>query len=152
MGIKFKNSELELTALQPWVELADRLGVPRSIGQLYGLLFISEIPLSAQNCADQLHISRSSAGQGLKQLKELGAIRADFKLGDRAERFVIEPDLGIFVSRILEGRLLPAFTDFFKAFHKNEGFNLQISEARKDKLLRWEDKIGSAYNEIKGVL
>ena len=65
---------------------------------------------------------------------------------------MIEPDLGIFVSRILEGRLLPAFTDFFKAFHKNEGFNLQISDARKDKLLRWEDKIGSAYSKIKEVL
>jgi hypothetical protein len=152
MVIDSRKSELELTALQPWVVLADRLGVPRSLGQLYGLLFISDAPLSAQDCADQLHISRSSAGQGLKQLKELGAIRADFRLGDRAERFVIEPDLGIFVSRILEGRLLPAFTDFFKAFHKNEGFNLQISDARKDKLLRWEDKIGSAYSKIKEVL
>ena len=152
MVIDSKKSKLKRTTLQPWVELADRLGVPRSLGQLYGLLFISDTPLSAQDCAYQLYISRSSAGQGLKQLKELGAIRADFRLGDRAERFVIEPDLGIFVSRILEGRLLPAFTDFFKAFHKNEGFNLQISDARKDKLLRWEDKIGSAYSKIKEVL
>ena len=152
MGVDIKKFEFGLTALKTWVELADRLGVPRSIGQLYGLLFISDTSLSAQDCAEQLHISRSSAGQGLKQLKELGAIKADFRLGDRAERFVIEPDLGIFVSRILEGRLLPAFTDFFKAFHKKEGFNLQISEARKDKLLRWEDKIGNAYKKINEVL
>ena len=152
MSTSDKKSVLEPTTLQPWVELTDRLGVPRSLGQLYGLLFVSDTSLSAQDCAEQLQISRSSAGQGLKQLKELGAIRADFKLGDRAERFVIEPDLGIFVTRILEGRLLPAFTEFFKAFHKNEGFNLEISEARKEKLIRWEDKIGSAYNRVKELL
>ena len=67
MEINMTKSELELTILQPWVELADHLAVPRSIGQLCGLLFISK---------------------------------------------------------------MLAFSGFYKAFRRNGGFNLQLSEAR----------------------
>lgn len=52
------------------------LGVPRSIGQIYGLLFASPRPLSFTDITEKLDISRGSASQGLKALRDLGAIHS----------------------------------------------------------------------------
>jgi DNA-binding transcriptional regulator GbsR (MarR family) len=51
------------------------LGLPRSIGEIYGLLFVSQGPLSLDDLVASLGISKGSASQGLRTLKGLGAIR-----------------------------------------------------------------------------
>jgi DNA-binding transcriptional regulator GbsR (MarR family) len=56
--------------------IAERvLGLPRSIGEIYGLLFISQSALSLDDLVLRLHISKGSASQGLRMLKSLGAVR-----------------------------------------------------------------------------
>lgn len=51
------------------------LGLPRSIGEIYGLLFISTHPLSLDDLVERLGISKGSASQGLRTLRSLGAVR-----------------------------------------------------------------------------
>lgn len=51
------------------------LGLPRSIGEIYGLLFISPHPLSLDDLVERLGISKGSASQGLRTLRSLGAVR-----------------------------------------------------------------------------
>lgn len=131
------------------MELADRLGVSRSLGQLYGLLFMANCPLSAQACVEALTISRSSAGQGLKILKEFGAIKSHFRTGDRSERFVIEPDLGVFLTKVLDGRLVPAFVSFFSAMQSVRSESGVTDLDRFRKLDRWEKKLGDAMSNMK---
>jgi DNA-binding transcriptional regulator GbsR (MarR family) len=135
--------------LMPWVELADSIGVPRSIGQLYGVLFMAGRSMSAQECADDLKISRSSAGQGLKVLKEYGAIKSVFELGDRSERYAIEQDLGILIQSVLRGKLAPAFGAFFSKMNAigdsiegSESSDVLLSRIRK--LERWQGKFFDA--------
>jgi len=53
------------------------LGLPKSIGEIYGLLFISQESLSLDDLAEKLDISKGSASQGLKFLRNLGAIHKD---------------------------------------------------------------------------
>ena len=130
--------------LMPWVRLADQLGMSRSLGQLYGLLFLANKPLSAQDCVDALGISRSSAGQGLKALKELGAIQSEFAFGDRCERFSIEPDLGVVLSKVIEGRLVPAFARFFTEMQAVSSKSPNIQTDRFLKLERWKSKLAVA--------
>lgn len=146
------NEKFDVSELAPWVELADRLGVSRSLGQLYGLLFMVGSPLSAQDCVDALVISRSSAGQGLKALKELGAIKSHFKAGDRSERFIVEPDLGVFITKILEGRLMPAFAAFFAAMQSARETSGAVSLDRFQKLDRWQTKLVAAVSIMKKEL
>lgn len=139
--------------LEPWVELAGRLGFSRSVGQIYGLLFLSEAPLSAQDCVAQLGISRSSAGQGLKSLREVGAIRTVFMTGDRSERFAIEPDLGVMVGKILDLRLMPAFAAFFVSLEQAaRTADCAVSPQRVQKLGRWRDKLVDAVSTVKQEL
>ncbi len=51
------------------------LGLPRSIGEIYGLLFVSPEALSLDDLVQRLGISKGSASQGLRALKALGAVR-----------------------------------------------------------------------------
>jgi DNA-binding transcriptional regulator GbsR (MarR family) len=51
------------------------LGMPPSIGEIYGLLFISQSALSLDDLVCRLQMSKGSASQGLRVLKSLGAVR-----------------------------------------------------------------------------
>jgi DNA-binding transcriptional regulator GbsR (MarR family) len=59
------------------------LGLPRSIGEIYGLLYISSHPLSLDDLVERLAISKGSASQGLRTLRTLGAIRETPQNGER---------------------------------------------------------------------
>jgi len=48
------------------------LGLPGSVGEIYGLLFISREPLSLDDLVRRLKISKGSASQGLRALKAAG--------------------------------------------------------------------------------
>jgi DNA-binding transcriptional regulator GbsR (MarR family) len=66
---------LERQVVGVFVDGVRVLGLPRSIGEIYGLLFISQTPLSLDDLVQRLHISKGSASQGLRMLKSLGAVR-----------------------------------------------------------------------------
>ncbi len=59
------------------------LGLPRSIGEIYGLLYITPEPLSLDDLVRLLGISKGSASQGLRTLRTLGAVREAARDGDR---------------------------------------------------------------------
>lgn len=66
---------VESQVIQVFVDGVKVLGLPRSIGEIYGLLFISPDPLSLDDLVQRLGISKGSASQGLRALKGLGAVR-----------------------------------------------------------------------------
>lgn len=74
------SDSLRLTTLQQqvvdfFVDGVRVLGLPRSLGEIYGLLFISPDPLSLDDLVVKLGISKGSASQGLRTLRALGAVR-----------------------------------------------------------------------------
>jgi HTH-type transcriptional regulator, glycine betaine synthesis regulator len=68
-------SQLERQVVDFFVDGVKVLGLPRSIGEIYGLLFISQNALSLDDLVQRLAISKGSASQGLRMLKSLGAVR-----------------------------------------------------------------------------
>ena len=74
-GDQHELDPLERQVVAVFVDGVRVLGLPRSIGEIYGLLFISETPLSLDDLVQRLHISKGSASQGLRMLKSLGAVR-----------------------------------------------------------------------------
>ncbi|MEI6673858.1 MAG: transcriptional regulator [Verrucomicrobiota bacterium] len=66
---------LERQVVDFFVDGVKVLGMPRSIGEIYGLLFVSQAPLSLDDLVLQLGISKGSASQGVRMLKRLGAVR-----------------------------------------------------------------------------
>ena len=86
--------------------LCRRLGLPRSLGQIYGLLFFSASPLSLDDIVKYLGISKASASTGTRQLAAWGAIRQVGVPGDRRDFFEVVPDLAVILRTV--------YRDFFK--------------------------------------
>ena len=83
---------LERQVVAVFVDGVRVLGLPRSIGEIYGLLFISRSPLSLDDLVKRLDISKGSASQGLRLLKSLGAvIEANGSNGETERRTYYEP-------------------------------------------------------------
>jgi DNA-binding transcriptional regulator GbsR (MarR family) len=70
------------------------VGLPKSMGEIYGLLFISQRPLALDDLVSHLGISKGSASQGLRALKTLGAVR-EAQCEQAGRRTYFEPDLAL---------------------------------------------------------
>lgn len=70
------------------------LGLPRSLGQIYGLVWASTRPLCLAEISEVLRMSRGSVSTGTRQLMAWNAIRQIWVQGDRRDFFEVEPELG----------------------------------------------------------
>lgn len=90
-----------------FAELVQVFGVPRSVGQIYGLLFASPTPLSFSDIYEQLKISKGSASQGLQSLRTLRAVRTVRSRDGRREEFVPEISLRQLMGGLLREKVEP---------------------------------------------
>ncbi len=88
---QFSPAQLEL--MEAAARVFQRLGIPRSTGQIYGLLFSSAKALSLDDIAEALAISKTSASTGTRQLMNLHMIRQVWLPGERKDHFEARTDL-----------------------------------------------------------
>jgi DNA-binding transcriptional regulator GbsR (MarR family) len=86
-------NELEREVIELFIRMADVQNLPRSVGEIYGLLFIASDPLCLDDCRIRLKISKGSNSQGLKILRSFGAIRTVYIPGDRKDYYLAETSL-----------------------------------------------------------
>ena len=101
------GAELEREVIEAFVRIAGLLGLPRSIGELYGLLFISPRPLPMDELIRRLDLSKGATSQGLKQLRAFGAVRTVYIPGDRRDHFAAEAELRKLASGFLKEQVQP---------------------------------------------
>jgi DNA-binding transcriptional regulator GbsR (MarR family) len=98
---------LEAQVIQVFVDGGKVLGLPRSLGEIYGLLFISPEPLSLDDLVERLGISKGSASQGLRALKNLGAVREIDLEGSRRSHFQADTELKRLVGGFIREQVRP---------------------------------------------
>jgi DNA-binding transcriptional regulator GbsR (MarR family) len=103
-------SGVEREVIGHFVELSRVLGQPRSYAEIYGLLFISPRPLAMDDLIERLGISKGSASQGLKFLRDLGAVRPVEIEGDRRTHYEAVAELRRLAGRFLRDQLGPQLT------------------------------------------
>ena len=59
---------MEIEAIEMFINFLKIIGLQKSIGEIYGLLFVSSKPLSMDDIVNRLDISLGAASQGLKLL------------------------------------------------------------------------------------
>ena len=74
--------------------LAQALNFPRSVGEIYGLLYLSPDPMSALEIAEAISISKGSVSTGTRQLLAHGCIRKVWQQEERKDYFVAVLELG----------------------------------------------------------
>jgi HTH-type transcriptional regulator, glycine betaine synthesis regulator len=98
---------LQVEVIDLFVQLSRLLGQPRSLAEIYGLLFISASPLAMDDLIDRLELSKGSASQGLKYLRNLGAVRMVYVAGDRRVHYEAVAELRNLASRFLRDQIVP---------------------------------------------
>jgi len=104
-GVHLDPFQIETISL--FVRAAGVLSLPRSVAQIYGLLFTTPHPLSIDDVSTRLGISRGSTFDGLRWLRELGAVESVFLPNVRKEHFRAEFQLRTLASGFLRNQIQP---------------------------------------------
>ena len=130
-----------------FVDAADLLGVPKSVAAIYGIIFASPQPLSFADIEARLDISKGSISQGLRVLREVGALKEVSADADRAELFTPDLEMRKLIARFLENRLAKQLQSggsrldqLAKSLPKGRNGEAAVLKARVKQLQNWNSK------------
>lgn len=86
-------------------DAVQQCGLPRSLGQIFGVLYVSPEPLTFGDIVERLGLSKGSISQGIRVLRDFGAIRCVSAKGARPEYFEPETELRRFLAQLLRARV-----------------------------------------------
>ncbi len=138
----------EIAILEVFVRAAGLIGFPRSIGEIYGVLFCSGQALTFDGLVERLGISRGSVSQGLKLLRQLGAVRTQYVVGSRKDHFVPELSMKRLVSGFVRDQFTPHLDsgasrlDQIEELIKKEDLPVrEHADARLQTLRTWQSRM-----------
>ena len=100
-----KLSPTQREIVQVCADAVQQLGLSRSVGQIFGVIYCSPRPLTFADVVAALQLSKGSVSQGLRFLRELGAIKPVDVAGEWREHFVAETKLRRLLRGVVETRL-----------------------------------------------
>ncbi len=148
----------EAAVVSFFTDAADILGVPKSVAAIYGICFASPEPLTFSEIESRLDISKGSVSQGLKLLKEVGAIRPVAEESARLERYEPDIELRKLVLHYLEQRVSTQLNAGrgrireIKAALPGTAAGRAILKERVASLEGWHSKSAALLPLIKGAL
>lgn len=143
-------TEIEVEAIEMFINFLKLIGMPKSIGEIYGLLFVAPKPLAMDEIMARLGLSMGAASQGLKLLRGLGAVKAVYAPGDRRDHYVADLELSKFATVFIQDELEPRLARARERLARMESLlpelpegDREAAEKRIDRLRHWLEK-GSA--------
>lgn len=104
MQEKTELSDLRREFILHFGEMGSRWGINRTVGQIYALLFLSDVPLCADDIVAALGFSRSNVSMGLKELQSWNLVQLSHISGDRRDFFKTPEDLWQIVRTLIAER------------------------------------------------
>jgi DNA-binding transcriptional regulator GbsR (MarR family) len=136
-------------------QVAEMCAFNRSIGQIYGILYISPNPLCLEDIAKACQMSKGNASIHLRTLENWGAARQTSKPGSRKDYYSANTDLrGLAIKRLQEGtaRRLEHAKQKIAAIKEDPAFSEYLrkpeSSHRKTRL----DEIESLIQQVQSAL
>jgi len=140
-------TSLEVEVIDLFISLVRMLGLPKSVGELYGLLFISPEALPMDVLMERLNMSKGAASQGLKLLRSFGAVKTSYVAGDRRDHYLAEFDISRFATGFIKGELQPHLDSGLLRLQRMEELVAQspvsskeVAENRLARLRHWHEK------------
>ena len=140
-------SELEIEAIELFINFLKLIGLPKSVGEIYGLLFVSPQPLAMDDLMQRLRISLGAASQGLRLLRSFGAVKVIYVPGDRRDHYLADLDLSNFATVFIKEELRPRMDRALERMKRMEDLSEGLSaadrkatHARIERLKHWLEK------------
>jgi HTH-type transcriptional regulator, glycine betaine synthesis regulator len=144
-GVASRLEPAEVEVIHLFVQFARSIGQPRSVAEIYGLLFASPQPLAMDTLIERLNLSKGSASQGLKYLQDLGAVRTVYVAADRRTHYEAVAELRKLAGRFLRQQLLTHFEDSETRLDRIALQTQSLSDAQRKHIMervkllrRWE--------------
>src|SRR5262245_62136000 len=123
-------------------ELAELFSFNRSVGQIFGLLYLSPEPVSLEEIALSCRMSKGNASIHLRTLENWGAVRCSWKPGTRKDYFEAVSDLRELATRRLQeglSRRLKMTRESLEAMKSNPALQQAF---QSDKGGHWKKRLG----------
>lgn len=140
-------NELEVEAIEMFINFLRLIGLPKSVGEIYGLLFVAPRPMAMDAIMDRLDLSLGAASQGLKLLRSFGAVRVAYMPGDRRDHYVADLELSRFATAFIKDELQPRMETARQRIERMEDSlaelppkERRVTEERIERLKHWLDK------------
>jgi DNA-binding transcriptional regulator GbsR (MarR family) len=140
-------SELEREAIDMFINFLRLIGLQKSVGEIYGLLFVSSRPLCMEEIMSRLNLSLGAASQGLKLLRGVGAVKTVYSPGDRRDHFAADLELSKFATVFIKQELQPRIERALQRIQNMEALlaempatERQLTRQRLDRLRHWLEK------------
>jgi len=124
-------SELDIEAIEMFISFLKLLGLPKSVGEIYGLLFVATQPLSMDDLIERLQISMGAASQGLKLLRSVGAVKAVYVPGERRDHYVADLELSKFATSFIKDELTPRMKRALQRVERMESLAMEMDEKER---------------------
>jgi DNA-binding transcriptional regulator GbsR (MarR family) len=85
-------------------QLAEFAGFNRSLGQIYGLLYLNPDNLSLSEIAETLGVSKGNVSLNTRLMEQLGLLRQFNRAADRRDYYEVETDFWKVIRHILQSR------------------------------------------------
>ena len=149
------DRNLELESIDFFVRLMSMMGMPRSVGEIYGLLYFSRDSLPMDQIASRLTISIGSASQGLRTLRSLKAVRTAYVAGDRRDHYFAETEFRRLFSNFIKDEIMPHLDSAKDRISRMENQSTEDDEfyaVRIEKLKRLTKASGRLLPALAGLL
>ena len=145
----------QIQTIDLFVRAADLLGIPKSVGLVYGLLFSTEAPLPLDAIKDRLQISKGSTSQALQFLKRIQAVKPIFIHGDRRDHFEPELEMKKLIGGFLRDQVQPHLESGdtrLKSIQNQNGEVPAIIKKRLNRMAGWRKRADQLLPLIVTVL
>ena len=150
-------NSFQAQTIELFVSAADALSLPRSAGQVYGLLFSTPRPLNLDEMTALLNASRGGTWEGLDWLRQMGALEKVFLPGVRKDHYRAEINLRKLATGILRLRIEPHLdngNDHLRALSASidgSGPDAEFQRTRLGKIETWHQLLNDLLPMIKQV-
>ena len=140
-------SRLDIEAIEMFISFLKLIGLPKSVGEIYGLLFVSTRPLSMDDLIERLQISLGAASQGLKLLRSVGAVKVVYTPGERRDHYIADLELSKLAAAFIKEELKPRMQRALERIDRMEKEALLMEESdrkiafqRIERLKHWMER------------
>jgi DNA-binding transcriptional regulator GbsR (MarR family) len=140
-------SDLEVESIEMFIGFFKLIGLQKSIGEIYGLLFVSPQALAMEEIVERLGISLGAASQGLKVLRGVGAVKTVYMPGDRRDHFLADLELSRFATAFIKEELQPRLDRALERIDAMESLaddlptsERRAAEERLERLKHWLER------------
>src|SRR5437773_1308356 len=125
---------LETEIIDFFVQLSRLLGQRRSLAEIYGLVFICARPLAMDDLIERLQVRKGSASQGVKFLRNVGAVRMVYVAGDRRAHYEAVAELRNLTTRYLRDQIVPHLDSGQARLERIAGMVKQLPAAERARI------------------